>query len=79
MQETVRIAVWIPVSAMEGLARHAQAEGIPAGTLAGRRLAEVLLSFLLDPSLSVGEVLTLHAAAGLDGKERPCFTVTVPH
>jgi len=62
----VRIVVWMPVSAMEGLAHQAQVEGIPKETLAGRRLAEAVLSFLLDPVLPAGEVLTLHAAAGLD-------------
>ena len=76
--ETVRIALWIPVSAMEDLAHQAQVEGIPIGTLAGRRLAEALLSFPLNPQLSAGEVLTLHAATGLDEEGQPCFTVILP-
>ncbi|MHB8249626.1 MAG: hypothetical protein ACYDCX_12185 [Acidithiobacillus sp.] len=64
--KTVRIEVWIAESAMESLARHADAEGIPAG----RRLAEALLSFLLDPRLSSGEVITLHVAEGEHGRPR---------
>ena len=77
--ETVRIALWIPVSAMEGLAHQAQVEGIPMGTLAGRRLAEAVLSLHPRQGLSLREVITLHAATGLDEEGRPCFIVTVPH
>ena len=79
-REKVRIVVWIPVSAMEGLAHQAQVEGIPMGTLAGRRLAEAILSFLLfGPGAPSRGVLTLHAAAGLDQKGDLCFTVRVLH
>lgn len=77
--ETVRIEVWIPECAMEGLAHQARVEGIPAGTLAGRLLAEAILSLPLAPRASRGEVITLHAATGLDERGRPCFTVTLPH
>ncbi|MBU2858656.1 hypothetical protein HF289_17935 [Acidithiobacillus ferrooxidans] len=46
---------------MASLVRHAKAEGISAGTLAGRRLADAILSFPLRQGLSSEDVITLHA------------------
>jgi hypothetical protein len=59
--ETVLIEVWIAESTMVNLVRYAQAEGISAGTLAGRRLAEAFLSLPLRQGLSSEEVITLYA------------------
>ncbi|MEY2333089.1 hypothetical protein [Acidithiobacillus ferrianus] len=76
----VRIEVWIPAGVMENLARQSLAEGSSPGTLAGHLLAAALCPFLLDLGwLSLGEVITLHAFAGLDTEGKTCFAITLPH
>ena len=49
------------------------------GMLAGRLLAEAILSLPPRQGLSPREVITQHAATGLDEEGQPCFTITVPH
>ncbi|ACH84327.1 hypothetical protein F6A13_11130 [Acidithiobacillus sp. 'AMD consortium'] len=62
---------------MKSFTRHAQTEGISPGTLAGRLLAEAVLALPPRQGLSSGEIITLHAAIGLDKGDRPRFTVTL--